>query len=145
MALFLFTKAILEDKPIQVFNHGKMLRDFTYIDDIVEGVVRVIDAVPTPNSEWSGDTPDPGTSYKPYRIFNIGNNNPVELTRFIEAIETALGKEAEKNFMDIQPGDVAATYANIDDLYNAVGFKPETTIEHGIQKFIEWYRRYYDK
>ena len=145
MALFLFTKAILEDKPIQVFNHGKMLRDFTYIDDIVEGVVRVIDAVPTPNSEWSGDTPDPGTSYKPYRIFNIGNNNPVELTRFIEAIETALGKEAEKNFMDIQPGDVAATYANIDDLYNAVGFKPETTIEHGIQKFIEWYRRYYNK
>ena len=145
MALFLFTKAILEDKPIQVFNHGKMLRDFTYIDDIVEGVVRVIDAVPAPNSEWSGDTPDPGTSYKPYRIFNIGNNNPVELTRFIEAIETALGKEAEKNFMDIQPGDVAATYANIDDLYNAVGFKPETTIEHGIQKFIEWYRRYYDK
>ena len=145
MALFLFTKAILEDKPIQVFNHGKMLRDFTYIDDIVEGVVRVIDAVPTPNSEWSGDTPDPGTSYKPYRIFNIGNNNPVELTRFIEAIETALGKEAEKKFMDIQPGDVAATYANIDDLYNAVGFKPETTIEHGIQKFIEWYRRYYNK
>ena len=145
MALFLFTKAILEDKPIQVFNHGKMLRDFTYIDDIVEGVVRVIDAVPAPNSEWSGDTPDPGTSYKPYRIFNIGNNNPVELTRFIEAIETALGKEAEKNFMDIQPGDVAATYANIDDLYNAVGFKPETTIEHGIQKFIEWYRRYYNK
>ena len=145
MALFLFTKAILEDKPIQVFNHGKMLRDFTYIDDIVEGVVRVIDAVPTPNSEWSGDTPDPGTSYKPYRIFNIGNNNPVELTRFIEAIETALGKEAEKNFMDIQPGDVAATYANIDDLYNAVGFKPETTIEHGIQKFIAWYRRYYNK
>ncbi|MEZ4551514.1 MAG: NAD-dependent epimerase/dehydratase family protein [Desulfobacterales bacterium] len=101
---FLFTKAILEDKPIQVFNHGKMLRDFTYIDDIVEGVVRVIDAVPTPNSEWSGDTPDPGTSYKPYRIFNIGNNNPVELTRFIEAIETALGKEAEKISWTFSPG-----------------------------------------
>ena len=145
MALFLFTKAILENKPIQVFNHGKMQRDFTYIDDIVEGVVRVINAVPVPNPKWSGDAPDPGTSYKPYRIFNIGNNNPVELTRFIEAIEKALGKEAEKELMDIQPGDVAATYANIDDLYNAVGFRPETSIEEGIGKFIEWYREYYKR
>ena len=143
MALFLFTKAILENKPIQVFNHGKMRRDFTYIDDIVEGIVRVINAVPEPNPDWSGDTPDSGTSYKPYRIFNIGNNNPVELTRFIEAIEDALGKKAEKQLMDIQPGDVAETYANIDDLYNAVGFKPETTIEEGIGKFIEWYNSYY--
>ena len=143
MALFLFTKAILENKPIQVFNHGKMWRDFTYIDDIVEGIVRVINAVPEPNPDWSGDTPDSGTSYKPYRIFNIGNNNPVELTRFIEAIEDALGKKAEKQLMDIQPGDVAETYANIDDLYNAVGFKPETTIEEGIGKFIEWYNSYY--
>ncbi len=143
MALFLFTKAILEKKPIQVFNHGKMRRDFTYIDDIVEGVVRVINAVPEPNPNWSGDAPDPGTSYKPYRIFNIGNNNPVELTQFIEAIENALGKKAEKDFMDIQPGDVAETYANIDDLYNAVGFKPETSIEEGIGKFVEWYRSYY--
>ncbi len=145
MALFLFTKAILEDNPIQVFNHGKMLRDFTYVDDIVEGVVRVIRAVPRPNPAWSGDAPDPGTSYKPYRLFNIGNNNPVELTRFIQAIENALGKEAKKEFMDLQPGDVAATFANIDDLYNAVGFKPETPIETGIEKFIEWYRGYYDK
>jgi len=143
MALFLFTKAILDNKPIQVFNHGKMQRDFTFIDDIVEGVVRVINAVPEPNPDWSGDTPDSGTSYKPYRIFNIGNNNPVKLTRFIEAIEDALGKKAEKDFMDIQPGDVAETYANIDDLYNAVGFKPETTIEEGIEKFIEWYKSYY--
>jgi UDP-glucuronate 4-epimerase len=143
MALFLFTKAILENKPIQVFNHGKMRRDFTYIDDIVEGVVRVINAVPEANPDWSGDTPDPGTSYKPYRIFNIGNNNPVELTQFIEAIENALGQKAEKEFMDIQPGDVAETYANIDDLYNAVGFKPETSIEEGIGNFIEWYREYY--
>lgn len=143
MALFLFTKAILNNQPIQVFNHGKMRRDFTYIDDIVEGVVRVINAVPKPNPKWSGDAPDPGTSYKPYRIFNIGNNNPVELTQFIAAIENALGKKAEKELMDIQPGDVAETYANIDDLYNAVGFKPETSIEQGIEKFIEWYRSYY--
>jgi len=143
MALFLFTKAILDNEPIKVFNHGRMRRDFTYIDDIVEGVVRVINAVPEPNPNWSGDTPDPGTSYKPYRIYNIGNNNPVELTQFIEAIENALGQKAEKDFMDIQPGDVAATYANIDDLYNAVGFKPETPIEEGIGNFIEWYRKYY--
>jgi len=143
MALFLFTKAILNNEPIQVFNYGKMRRDFTYIDDIVEGVVRVINAVPTPNPDWSGDAPDSGTSYKPYRIFNIGNNNPVELTRFIEAIEDALGKKAEKKLMDIQPGDVAETYADIDDLYNAVGFRPKTPIEKGIEKFIEWYRSYY--
>jgi len=143
MALFLFTKAILCNEPIKVFNHGKMRRDFTYIDDIVEGIVRVIDAVPEPNPDWSGNVPDPGTSYKPYRIFNIGNNNPVELTQFIEAIENALGQKAKKDFMDIQPGDVAETYANIDDLYNAVGFKPETSIEEGIGKFIEWYRSYY--
>ena len=143
MALFLFTKAILSGQPIQVFNHGKMRRDFTYIDDIVEGVVRVIGSIPQPNPDWSGNTPDPGTSYAPYRIFNIGNNNPVELTQFIEAVEKALGKKAEKQFLDMQPGDVAETYANIDDLYAAVGFKPETTIEKGIGAFIEWYRSYY--
>ena len=143
MALFLFTKAILDDRAIQVFNHGKMRRDFTYIDDIIEGVVRVIDAVPRPDPNWSGDRPDPGTSYKPYRIFNIGNNNPVELTRFIEAVEQALGKTAKKQMMDIQPGDVAATCADIDDLYAAVGFKPRTSIEEGIEKFIAWYRSYY--
>lgn len=143
MALFLFTKAILDDRAIQVFNHGKMRRDFTYIDDIIEGVVRVIDAVPRPDPNWSGDRPDPGTSYKPYRIFNIGNKNPVELTRFIEAVEQALGKTAKKQMMDIQPGDVAATCADIDDLYAAVGFKPRTSIEEGIEKFIAWYRSYY--
>ena len=143
MALFLFTKAILNNEPIKVFNHGKMKRDFTYIDDIVEGVVRVMKRLPEPNPKWSGDTPDPGTSYNPYRIFNIGNNNPVELMAFIEAIENALGQKADKDMMDIQPGDVPATYANIDDLYNAVEFKPETSIEEGIGKFIEWYKLYY--
>jgi UDP-glucuronate 4-epimerase len=143
MALFLFTRAILNNEPIKVFNHGKMKRDFTYIDDIVEGVVRVMKFLPEPNPDWSGDTPDPGTSYKPYRIFNIGNNSPVELMAFIEAIENALGQKADKDMMDIQPGDVPATYANIDDLYNAVEFKPETSIEEGIGKFIEWYKLYY--
>ena len=143
MALFLFTKAILNNQPIQVFNHGKMRRDFTYIDDIIEGVTRVIFAVPEPDPNWSGNAPDPGTSYAPYRVFNIGNNNPVELTTFIEAVETALGKKAEKQLLDMQPGDVAETYANIDDLYAAVGFKPETTIEQGIGAFIDWYRTYY--
>ncbi|MEE4355851.1 MAG: NAD-dependent epimerase [Desulfococcaceae bacterium] len=143
MALFLFTKAILEDQPIQVFNHGKMKRDFTYIDDIIEGVVRVMGRLPEPNPEWSGDHPDPGTSYAPFRVYNIGNNNPVELTDFIAAIEKALGKTAKKNFMDIQPGDVPATYANIDDLIKDTGFKPDTPIEKGIEKFIEWYREYH--
>ncbi|MGB9499611.1 MAG: NAD-dependent epimerase [Dissulfuribacterales bacterium] len=143
MALFLFTKAILNNEPIKVFNYGKMKRDFTYIDDIVEGVVRVMKLLPKPNPNWSGDAPDPGTSYKPYLIYNIGNNNPVELTEFIEAIENALGQKADRELMDIQPGDVAETYANIDDLYNSVGFKPETSIEEGIGKFIEWYKSYY--
>lgn len=143
MALFLFTKAILENKPIKVFNHGKMRRDFTYIDDIVEGVVRVINSVPEPNPDWSGASPDPGTSYKPYKIFNIGNNQPMELTHFIELIEDELGKKAEKQLLDMQPGDVAETYANIDDLFNAVGFKPETPVKEGIHHFIAWYKDYY--
>jgi len=143
MALFLFTKAILEDKPIDVFNHGKMKRDFTYIDDIVEGVVRVMKNVPEPNPNWTGDAPDPGTSYVKYKIYNIGNNQPVDLIDFIRAIETALGKTAKKNFMDIQPGDVPATYANVDDLINDVGFKPNTSIEEGIGRFVDWYRSYY--
>ena len=143
MALFLFTKAILEDKPIDVFNHGKMKRDFTYIDDIVEGVVRVMKNVPEPNPNWTGDAPDPGTSYVKYKIYNIGNNQPVELIDFIRAIETALGKTAKKNFMDIQPGDVPATYANVEDLINDVGFKPNTSIIEGIGRFVEWYRSYY--
>lgn len=143
MALFLFTKAILEGKPIQVFNQGKMRRDFTYIDDIVEGVVRVMGRLPQPNPNWSGDNPDPGTSYAPYRIYNIGNNQPVELTRFIETIETVIGKKAQKVLLDLQPGDVPATYANVDDLIADVGFKPATSIETGIERFVAWYKEYY--
>jgi len=143
MALFLFTKAILGGKPIDVFNYGKMQRDFTYIDDIVEGVVRVIDRIPGPNPEWSGDMPDPSTSYAPYKLYNIGNNNPVELMHFIEVLEDCLGKKAEKNLLPIQAGDVPATYADVDDLIKDVGFKPSTSIEEGIKKFVEWYKEYY--
>jgi len=143
MAYFLFTKAILEGRPIDVFNFGRMKRDFTYIDDIVEGVVRVIDRIPEPDPEWSGDKPDPATSYAPYKLFNIGNNNPVELMRFIEVLEDCLGKKAEKNLLPIQAGDVPATYADVDDLIKDVGFKPSTSIEEGIKKFVEWYRSYY--
>ena len=143
MALFLFTKAILAGKPIKIFNHGKMQRDFTYIDDIVEGVIRVMDRLPEPNHKWSGDVPDPGSSYAPYKLYNIGNNNPVELMEFIAAIEKALGKKAKKEFLDLQPGDVPATYADIDDLIKDVGFKPATTIETGIKRFISWYEDYY--
>jgi UDP-glucuronate 4-epimerase len=143
MALFLFTKAITEGKPIQVFNHGKMQRDFTYIDDIIEGVVRVMARLPEPNPAWRGDHPDPGTSYAPYKLYNIGNNNPVELLEFIAEIENALGCKAQKEFLDMQPGDVPATYANVDDLMQDVGFKPETPIATGIQRFIEWYKDYY--
>ena len=143
MALFLFTKAILENKPIQVFNHGKMQRDFTYIDDIIEGVVRVMGRLPTANPDWNGDAPDPGTSYAPYKLYNIGNNNPVELIKFIEVIESALGKQATKEFMDLQPGDVVATYADVDDLMQDVGFKPATTIEVGVARFVEWYKQIY--
>ena len=143
MALFLFTKAIIEGRPIQVFNHGKMQRDFTYIDDIIEGVVRVMARMPEANPEWRGDNPDPGTSYAPYKIYNIGNNNPVQLLEFIQEIENALGREAQKEFLDIQPGDVPATYADVDDLIQDVGFKPETSIATGIRRFIEWYKDYY--
>ncbi len=144
MALFLFTRAILENKPIQVFNHGNMQRDFTYIDDITEGVIRVMGRLPAANPDWSGDAPDPGTSYAPYKIYNIGNNNPVELIKFIEVIETALGKQATKQFMDLQPGDVVATYADVDDLTQDVGFKPATPIEVGIGRFVEWYKQFYN-
>lgn len=143
MALFLFTKAILEGKPIDVFNYGKMQRDFTYIDDIIEGVVRVMDKIPVPDPAWDGDCPDPATSYAPYKLYNIGNNNPVELMRFIEALEDCLGKKAEKNLLPLQPGDVPATYADIGDLTRDVGFKPSTPIEEGIKRFVEWYREYY--
>jgi UDP-glucuronate 4-epimerase len=143
MALFLFTRAILADRPIKVFNHGKMKRDFTYIDDIIEGVVRVMAQPPEPNPAWSGDAPDPGTSYTRYRIYNIGNNRPVELMHFIEIIEKALGKTAVKDFQDMQAGDVPATFADVDDLIHDVGFKPDTPLEEGIQRFVEWYRQYY--
>jgi UDP-glucuronate 4-epimerase len=143
MALFLFTKAILEGRPIDVFNYGKMQRDFTYIDDIVEGVCRVIDHVPAGEPAWSGSSPDPGTSYAPYRIYNIGNHNPVELLRFIEVLEKELGREAIKNLLPLQAGDVPATYADVDDLMRDVGFTPATSIEEGIGKFVAWYRAYY--
>jgi len=144
MALFLFTRAIFEEIPIKVFNHGKMKRDFTFIDDIVEGVVRTLGKVPDPNPRWNGNDPDPGTSYKKYKIYNIGNNNPVELTRFIEVIEKCIGKKAKKEYLDLQAGDVVATYADIDDLTRDIGFKPSTSIETGIEKFISWYKDYYN-
>jgi UDP-glucuronate 4-epimerase len=143
MALFLFTKAILAGQPIDVFNYGKMKRDFTYIDDIVEGVIRVMDNVAKPNPNWSGNTPDPGTSYAPYKNYNIGNNQPVELMHFIETLENYLGLKAEKNLLPMQPGDVPATYADVDALVQDVGFKPNTSIELGIERFVEWYRSYY--
>jgi UDP-glucuronate 4-epimerase len=143
MALFLFTKAIIDGRPIEVFNHGKMKRDFTYIDDIVQGVMRVMARVPDPNSAWSGMQPDPGSSYAKYRIYNIGNNKPVDLMTFIEEIEKALNKKANKLFLDMQPGDVPATCADIDDLVRDIGFKPETPIEVGIPNFIRWYLEYY--
>jgi UDP-glucuronate 4-epimerase len=143
MALFLFTEAILKKEPIKVFNHGKMKRDFTYIDDIVEGVVRVMQRTPEPDPDWRGDNPDPGSSYVPYRIYNIGNNQPVELMDFITALEEFLGMEAEKEYLPLQPGDVPATYADIDDLTRDFGFKPVTPIRDGIRNFVAWYREYY--
>jgi len=143
MALFLFTRAILEGRPINVFNFGKMQRDFTYIDDIVEGVVRVMDKPPRPNPSWTGDAPDPGTSRAPYKIYNIGNNQPVELLQFIEVLEKKLGRKAEKNLLPLQPGDVPATYADVDDLVRDVGFKPNTPIEVGVERFVAWYRSYH--
>ena len=143
MALFLFTKAILENRPIDVFNYGKMKRDFTYIDDIVEGVVRVMERIPEPDPNWSGDAPDPSTSYAPYRIYNIGNNEPVELMHFIEVLEEVLGRKAEKNLLPMQAGDVPATYADITDLERDVGFKPSTPLKEGISQFVRWYRDYY--
>jgi UDP-glucuronate 4-epimerase len=143
MALFLFTKAILEGRPIDVFNHGKMQRDFTYIDDIIEGVVRVMENIPQANPDWTGNVPDAATSYAPCKLYNIGNNKPVELMRFIEILENRLGKEAKKNLLPIQPGDVPATYADVDDLIKDVGFKPSTTIEKGIEQFVAWYKQYY--
>ncbi len=145
MALFLFTKAILEGKPIDVFNHGKMKRDFTYVDDIVEGVVRVLDKPAEPNPAWSGENPDPATSRAPYRCYNIGNNKPVELLHMIHVLEEALGKKAEMRMLPMQPGDVPATWADVEALEKAVGYKPSTPIEEGVKKFVAWYRDYYGK
>jgi UDP-glucuronate 4-epimerase len=143
MALFLFTKAMLAGEPIEIFNHGKMVRDFTYIDDIIEGVVRVIDQPPKGNPQWDGMHPDPSSSPAPYKVYNIGNNNPVALMDFIQAIETSLGIEAKKNYKDIQPGDVPSTYADVQDLENELGYKPATEVQEGIDRFIQWYRDYF--
>jgi UDP-glucuronate 4-epimerase len=143
MAYFSFTRDILEGSAINVFNHGDMQRDFTYIDDIVEGVIRVLDKVPSGNVDWSGDAPDPGTSRAPYKLYNIGNNNPVRLMDMIETLERCLGKSAVKNFLPMQPGDVPATFADVDDLMRDVGFKPATSIEEGLEKFASWYREFY--
>ena len=143
MALFLFTRAILAGEPIDVFNHGHHKRDFTYVDDIVEGVVRTLDRIPQPDAQWTGDRPDPGTSRAPYRLYNIGNNRPVQLMRYIEVIERCLGRVAEKRFLPMQPGDVPETCANVDDLARDVGYSPTTPIETGIPRFIEWYKGYY--
>ena len=143
MALFLFTKAILDGKPIQVFNQGKMRRDFTYIDDVVEGVFRLMGSKPKPNPDWNGDQPDPGSSFSPYRVYNIGNHSPIELGQFIGLIEAAIGKKAERNLLPMQDGDVPETYADVEDLSRDVGFAPATPVEHGIQEFVAWYRGYY--
>lgn len=145
MALFLFTENILQGKAIKVFNHGNMMRDFTYIDDIIEGVVRVMDHIPEANTQWSGDKPDPGSSPAPYRLYNIGNHNPVKLMDFIEIIEEALGKKAIKEFLPLQPGDVPASHADVADLVDTVGFKPATHIRDGIDRFISWYLEYYGR
>lgn len=144
MALFIFTKRIAEGQTIDVYNNGKMKRDFTYVDDIVDGIIKLIPSIPEPNPVWNGNEPDNATSFAPYKLYNIGNNQPVELLRFIEIIEDKLRKKAIKNFLPMQPGDVPATYADVDDLINAVGFKPNTPIEKGIGKFVEWYKTYYN-
>ncbi len=144
MALFLFTEAIVSGKPINVFNNGKMRRDFTYVADIVEGITRVADNTAAANPDWSSATPDPATSASPYRVYNIGNNQPVELMHLIGVLEDCLGMKAEKNFMEMQPGDVPATFADVDDLIQDVDFKPATPIETGVANFVEWYRKYHN-
>ncbi|MDQ5986189.1 MAG: UDP-N-acetylglucosamine 4-epimerase [Syntrophus sp. SKADARSKE-3] len=145
MAPCLFTKAILEGKPIDVYNYGKMSRDFTYIDDIIEGVVRILDKIPSAEPAWSSDAPDPATSFAPYRVYNIGNHQPVELLAFIGYLEKKLGKEAKKNFLPLQAGDIPVTYADVRDLMNDVGFKPSTSIEEGVDRLVTWYRNYYNQ
>ncbi len=143
MALFLFTKAILNDEPIQVFNEGNMRRDFTYIDDIVEGVIRVIDRIPNGNPDWTGKHPDPATSVAPFKVYNIGNSSPVNLMEFIEAIEEALGRKAQKEMLPMQPGDVPATWADTTDLENELDYKPNTPVKEGVRRFVEWYKSYF--
>ncbi|HYQ70803.1 MAG TPA: NAD-dependent epimerase [Gammaproteobacteria bacterium] len=145
MALFMFTRNILAGKPIDVFNYGNHRRDFTYIDDIVEGVVRVLDRIPEPNPEWSSDVPDSASSNAPYRLYNIGNNQPVELMHYIKVLEDCLGKQAEKNMLPLQPGDVPATYADVTDLVRDVGYKPDMSVEDGVARFVAWYRDYYQE
>jgi len=143
MALFKFTKAILEGTPIDVYNYGNMKRDFTYIDDIIEGIIRIMDKIPESDCTWNGENPRPSSSKAPYKLYNIGNNNPVDLLYFIETIEKYLGKKATKNLLPMQPGDVPETYADIEDLTKATGFKPSTPIEEGTKRFVEWFRGYY--
>ncbi|WP_166626739.1 NAD-dependent epimerase [Jeotgalicoccus sp. S0W5] len=144
MALFKFTNAIIDDEPIDVYNHGNMMRDFTYVDDIVEAISRLVDKPAKPNPDWSGDNPDPSSSYAPYKVYNIGNNSPVRLMEFVEAIENRVGKTAIKNYMDLQPGDVPETYANVDDLFRDIDFKPSTDIQDGVNQFVDWYIDYYN-
>ena len=143
MALFLFTRKILAGEPIDVFNHGRHRRDFTYIDDIADGVVRVLDKPAAPDAEWSGDNPDPATSSAPHRVYNIGNNRCIELERYIEVLEDCLGRKAEKNLLPMQPGDVPDTYADVDDLVKDFGYRPDTSIEDGVRRFVDWYKDYY--
>ena len=143
MALFKFTKAILEGKKIQVFNYGKHRRDFTYIDDIVEGVIRVIDKPAQKNTHWNSDEPDPGTSLAPWRIYNIGNNSPVELLDYIKAIENALGLTAEKEFLPLQAGDVQDTYSDVDDLFKEFDYKPSMSVDLGVENFVNWFKKFY--
>jgi len=143
MALFKFTKNIIEGKPIDVYNNGDMMRDFTYVDDIVEAISRLVEKKAEPNPEWSGKNPDPSSSYAPYKVYNIGNNSPVSLMEFIEAIEEKVGKKAIKNYMPLQAGDVPATYADVEDLYRDIDFRPQTSIKDGVGKFVDWYIDYY--
>jgi UDP-glucuronate 4-epimerase len=143
MALFIFARAILDDRPIDVFNEGRMQRDFTYVDDIVEGIVRVLAKPPAPDPAWSGDHPDPATSRAPYRVYNLGNDRPVELLRYIQVLEECLGRRARMNLLPMQPGDVPATRADVSDLARDIGYRPRTTVEEGVARFVQWYRAYY--
>jgi UDP-glucuronate 4-epimerase len=143
MALFLFTRAILAGKPIQVFNYGNHRRDFTYIDDIVEGCVRVLDRIARPDPGWNAEAPDPGTSFAPYRLYNIGNQGPVELMHYIRVLEECLGREAQKELLPLQPGDVPDTWADVEALVSDTGYRPATRVEEGVRRFVDWYLSYY--